>query len=262
MAGSGQLERAVLQVLWDATGPVPARDVLAALTQRDPAQRELAVTTVLTVLDRLRRKGLVRRERDGRAHRYQASVSREDYVADLMLEALGQAPDRSAALTRFLGGVSPADTDHLRRTLGGPGSGPPGVPGVAPPRRARRAADAVLLAAEGLALIAVAVVLAVPVPLALARAAWPARSPRAALVLWQAVGLGGGLAILGAGVTLAVSGLHRSWLGGLGVLPGRLWPGHAVVARGAHSSSATLSSATLPSATWPVPARSAGPAWR
>jgi predicted transcriptional regulator len=131
LAGSGQLERAVLQVLWDAPGPTSARDVLAALTQRDPAQRELAVTTVLTVLDRLRRKGLVRRERDGRAHRYQASVSRADYVADLMLEALGQAPDRSAALTRFLGGVSPADTDHLRRTLGGPGSGPPGVPGVA-----------------------------------------------------------------------------------------------------------------------------------
>jgi hypothetical protein len=77
----------------------------------------------------------------------------------------------------------------------------------------------VLLGAEGLTLIAVAVVLAVPVPLALARAAWPTRSPRAALVLWQAVGLGGGLAILGAGVTLAVSGLHRSWLGGLAVLP-------------------------------------------
>ena len=120
----------MLQVLWERPGPVAARDVLAALGDRagagEGAPRELAITTVLTVLDRLRRKGLVRRERDGRAHRYQASVSRADYVADLMLEALGQAPDRSAALTRFLGGVSPADTDHLRRALGGPGSGPPG----------------------------------------------------------------------------------------------------------------------------------------
>jgi len=126
LAGSGQLERAVLQVLWDSPAPVSARDVLTTLTQRDTSQRELAVTTVLTVLDRLRRKGLVRRERDGRAHLYQASVSREDYVADLMLDALGQAPDRSAALTRFLGGVSPADTDHLRRTLTDPAPGPPG----------------------------------------------------------------------------------------------------------------------------------------
>jgi predicted transcriptional regulator len=120
VAGSGQLERAVLQVLWDSPAPVPARDVLTALTQRDPTQRELAVTTVLTVLDRLRRKGLVHRERDGRAHRYAASVTREEYVAGLMLDALGQAPDRGAALTRFLGGVSAADTDHLRQALGPP----------------------------------------------------------------------------------------------------------------------------------------------
>jgi predicted transcriptional regulator len=121
MAGSGQLERAVLQVLWEASAPASARDVLAALTQRDPGQRELAVTTVLTVLDRLGRKGLVRRERHGRAHLYQAAVSREDYVAELMVEALGQAPDRGAALARFLGSVTPADTDHLRRALRDPG---------------------------------------------------------------------------------------------------------------------------------------------
>jgi bla regulator protein blaR1 len=76
-----------------------------------------------------------------------------------------------------------------------------------------------MLTAEGLALVALAVVLAWPVPEALARARWPARSPRAALVLWQSVGLGGGLAILGAGVTLAVSGLHRSWLAGVAALP-------------------------------------------
>jgi predicted transcriptional regulator len=112
MAGSGQLERAVLQVLWDHPEPMAARDVLAALEGRD-----LAVTTVLTVLDRLGRKGLVTRERDGRAHRYQAAARREDYIADLMLDALGQAPDRGAALARFLGGVSDTDTDHLRRAL-------------------------------------------------------------------------------------------------------------------------------------------------
>jgi predicted transcriptional regulator len=120
VAGSGQLERAVLQVLWETPTPVAARDVLAALARRDDAERELAVTTVLTVLDRLRRKGLVQRERDGRAHLYQASVTREEYVASLMLDALGQAPDRGAALTRFLGGVSAADTDHLRQALGPP----------------------------------------------------------------------------------------------------------------------------------------------
>ena len=112
MAGSGQLERAVLEAVWDHPEGVGAREVLTGLDGRD-----LAITTVLTVLDRLRRKGLVSRQRDGRAHLYYPTVSREDYVAELMLDALGQAPDRGAALTRFLGGVTDTDTDHLRRAL-------------------------------------------------------------------------------------------------------------------------------------------------
>ncbi|HSY14835.1 MAG TPA: BlaI/MecI/CopY family transcriptional regulator [Jatrophihabitantaceae bacterium] len=112
MAGSGELERAVLHVLWDNPDGITARDVVTALPDR-----ALAVTTVLTVLDRLGTKGMVRRERAGRAHQYRAATSREDYVAELMLQALGQAPDRGAALARFLGGVSDTDTDHLRRGL-------------------------------------------------------------------------------------------------------------------------------------------------
>ena len=112
MAGSGELERAVLEALWDRRDGATAREVLAALPDRD-----LAVTTVLTVLDRLGRKGMVHRERQGRAHLYRAATTREEYVADLMLDALGQAPDRDAALTRFLGGVTDTDTAHLRQVL-------------------------------------------------------------------------------------------------------------------------------------------------
>lgn len=113
MTPTGQLERAVLDVLWNSPEPLAAKDILGAL-----AERNLAITTVLTVLERLGRKKLVARDRDGRAHLYRATMSREDYVADLMLEALGQAPDRDAALTRFLGGATRTDTEHLRRELG------------------------------------------------------------------------------------------------------------------------------------------------
>jgi Zn-dependent protease with chaperone function len=101
------------------------------------------------------------------------------------------------------------------------------------------------------------VLLAVPVPLALARARWPARSPRAALVLWQAVGLGGGLAILGAGLTLAVSGLRRSWLGGVAALPRSVLSGGvapALPGTGPHASLGPLGWAgvalTLLAAAW------------
>jgi predicted transcriptional regulator len=112
MASSGHLERAVLQVLWEHPDGVIARDVVASLDGRD-----LAMTTVLTVLDRLRRKHLATRRDDVRPHLYFAAVRREDYIAEMMLDALGQAPDRGATLTRFLGGVTQTDTDHLRRVL-------------------------------------------------------------------------------------------------------------------------------------------------
>jgi Zn-dependent protease with chaperone function len=47
-------------------------------------------------------------------------------------------------------------------------------------------------------LAALAIVLAWPVPVFLARAAWPARAPFAAMVLWQSIALAGGLSMIGA----------------------------------------------------------------
>lgn len=77
-----------------------------------------------------------------------------------------------------------------------------------------------VLRAEAAGLVCLALLLAVPVPNALARARWPARSPRAGLVVWQAVGLGGGLSVLGAGLTLAAGSLSDHWLRGLSAIPG------------------------------------------
>lgn len=76
-----------------------------------------------------------------------------------------------------------------------------------------------LLRIEAAALIAYAIVLAVAVPPLIARSGWPSRAPRAALVLWQAVGLGGGLALVSAGLTLAAADLDGHWLSGIGELP-------------------------------------------
>lgn len=112
VAKTGELERAVLEALWAAGGPRTAKEVQDAL-----ADRELATTTVLTVLGRLERKGLVRRRRDGRAHRYRATGSREGHIADLMRDALEDAPDRGAVLARFLGSIPPDERDALRDLL-------------------------------------------------------------------------------------------------------------------------------------------------
>lgn len=114
MTRLGGLEHAAMEVLWSAPGPATARDLASAL-----ADRGLAYTTWLTVLTRLERKGLVRRERAGRAHTYAPVASREDHVAVLIDQALGQADDRAAALQHFARSVSPAEAEALRRALDG-----------------------------------------------------------------------------------------------------------------------------------------------
>lgn len=111
----GDLERAAMEVLWE-TGPATARQVAERL-----AGRGLAYTTWLTVLSRLEGKGLLRRERSGRAHTYAATASREDHIAVLMQSALGQAADREAVLQHFVRTVSPAEAEALRRALEGRG---------------------------------------------------------------------------------------------------------------------------------------------
>jgi predicted transcriptional regulator len=132
VARLGDLERAVMEILWDLPAADPARP-RPTLTAREVAaalarSRSLAYTTVLTVLDRLERKGLVRRLRDGRAHHYSPMASRAAYVAELMLEALGSASDRDAVLMHFADQVSGEEAEVLRRALGLAGRDGPGPP--------------------------------------------------------------------------------------------------------------------------------------
>ncbi|WP_353952134.1 BlaI/MecI/CopY family transcriptional regulator [Knoellia sp. S7-12] len=113
----GDLERVVMEQLWDSTARRPdgasVRDVLEAL----PADRNLAYTTVMTVLDRLSKKGLVTRERDGRAWRYTPAGTRESLTAETMRASLGDASDRRATLLHFLDGATPEELDDLRAAL-------------------------------------------------------------------------------------------------------------------------------------------------
>lgn len=108
----GELERAVMAQLWAAPGPLTVREV------HDQLDRELAYTTVMTVLGRLAKKGVVRQERDGKAYRYAAASTREQLAASLMLDALGDVgEDRTAALVAFVDRVGPEEAAALRAAL-------------------------------------------------------------------------------------------------------------------------------------------------
>jgi predicted transcriptional regulator len=139
VARLGDLERAVMEVLWDLPAsppddPAPATATARQVADQLAARRPLAYTTVLTVLHRLERKRLVRRLRDGRAHRYAPVASREAYVTQLMVEALGGVSDPGAVLVRFAETVSREEAEVLRRALQATDTTPatpadPGSPG-------------------------------------------------------------------------------------------------------------------------------------
>lgn len=116
----GELERGVMELFWASADPLSAYDLQERLAAVDG--RELAATTVLTVLSRLEKKGFVARERSTRPHRYSATATREDHMAELMHEVLGGAADRTAVLARFLGRATPEEAEALRRLLADPDS--------------------------------------------------------------------------------------------------------------------------------------------
>lgn len=115
MAGLGDLERSVMRVLWDSGEPMSVRQVHGVLA----TERDLAYTTVMTVLVRLVDKGMAERELDGRAWHYRAARSSEELTAEAMHTALGDGgADRSAALVAFVEKVSADEAALLRQALG------------------------------------------------------------------------------------------------------------------------------------------------
>lgn len=112
MAELGELEAAVMDAVWSADQPVSVRDVMEWLTP----DRPLAYTTIMTTMDRLHRKGWLRRTQVGRAYLYQAVNSREQHSARLMAEALGESGDPELTLLHFVG-TMPAGQAATLRTL-------------------------------------------------------------------------------------------------------------------------------------------------
>jgi predicted transcriptional regulator len=112
--GFGELEAVIMDILWRRDGPATVRDVLEHLR----ADREIAYTTVMTVMDNLHRKGWLRREREGRAYRYEPVATREEYSAGLMREALTASEDPASTFVHFLSQIDPAESAALRAALG------------------------------------------------------------------------------------------------------------------------------------------------
>lgn len=104
----GKLEREVMEEVWQRS-EVNVREVQAAFGQR------LAYTTVMTTLDRLYRKGLLKRRKEGRAFLYRSRVSKEELergmTKDMIHGLLG--PGAEPVLACIVEAVSERDRDLL-----------------------------------------------------------------------------------------------------------------------------------------------------
>ena len=74
-SGLGDLEGGILECLWER-GPLSTPEMHEVFGQ----PRGLAYTTILTVLQRLTRKGLLVRSEAARAHVYSAAITREAFA--------------------------------------------------------------------------------------------------------------------------------------------------------------------------------------
>lgn len=138
LPGLGELETAVLELLWNECASGAGDGVDAGAETRDAGgadrpddlsvrqvtdllsrSRPLAYTTVMTVLAHLYDKGAVSREKVGRGYRYRPARSREDFGADALGELLRASGDAEKLLLHFVsregGGLDPEEAGVLRR---------------------------------------------------------------------------------------------------------------------------------------------------
>jgi predicted transcriptional regulator len=106
----GDLEAEIMECVWDL-GSASVKDVHECLL----ARRDIAYTTVMTVMSRLAVKGLLVSRPVGRAYVYEAVAGREDFCAgvvrDFMAGVLADAD--KAVLAQFVDSVTERDAEQL-----------------------------------------------------------------------------------------------------------------------------------------------------
>lgn len=99
-----------MDVLWDH-GPCTVREVITQLPTSP------AYTTIATVLQNLRRKGMVRPDRQGRSTRYVPRLSRQEHTVGQIDWLLDASQDRAGSILHFVDSMPESDLALLRDYL-------------------------------------------------------------------------------------------------------------------------------------------------
>ena len=111
-----EVEMEILQVLWDQE-PATVREVVEVLNQTRPR----AYTSILSMLNVMFEKRLVKREMQGRAHVYRASTSREKTLGGVVKDLLGRTFQgaTTSLIAQVLAQSKPSseELEEIRRTI-------------------------------------------------------------------------------------------------------------------------------------------------
>ena len=102
----GPLEWRTLEALWARDQPASVRDLIDAFP-------EIAYTTLMTTLDRLHRKGVLAREKQGRAFVYRPNFTRSEFDAARAANAVRAAVESGGPLTPLVSCLVDAVGDEL-----------------------------------------------------------------------------------------------------------------------------------------------------
>lgn len=130
----GELEAVIMHQMWERDAPVSVREVMESIT----AERQLAYTTVMTVMDNLFRKEMLTREMHRRAYLYAPALTQAEYSAGLIAAVVDESGDRTAALLQFMDQLSPAELRKIREAMDAAVKVDPGGLGRRLARRGRK----------------------------------------------------------------------------------------------------------------------------
>lgn len=107
----GELELTVLNLLWQRPDLSP-KEVHAEIG----AERGISVNTVQSTLDRLYKKQLLTREKQGYAYHYTAIVERDSLIANMISDVIGRFQlDGAASVAAFVQATETFDDEDLDR---------------------------------------------------------------------------------------------------------------------------------------------------
>jgi|ETN07SMinimDraft_1059922.scaffolds.fasta_scaffold06097_2 predicted transcriptional regulator len=108
----GELEKLVLNQLW-SVGEADAKQIHAVIGE----ERGNSINTVQSTLDRLYKKQLLSRVKQGHAHIYQARIDREDLIAQLIRDITSDfvSQGRDSLMAAFVSLSADFGDDELKR---------------------------------------------------------------------------------------------------------------------------------------------------